>query len=149
MCVRAREQTFACMDEWGWQGYNLLQTARGQRRGGRDSNTERESTGWSEREGERGEARTSKEEMSLAGEKKCRRKRKKKSRDSRGEVEEEGEWDPLVSYWTRRPRRPHPPIVIVASVGAGEAANSSDICAVFAAESCGRACPSAPTAALR
>lgn len=30
------------MGERGWQGYNLLQTACGQRRGGRDSDTERE-----------------------------------------------------------------------------------------------------------
>lgn len=33
---------FVYMGEWGWQGYNLLQTACGQRRGGRDSDTERE-----------------------------------------------------------------------------------------------------------
>lgn len=33
---------FVCMGEWGWQGYNLLQTACGQRQGGRDSDTERE-----------------------------------------------------------------------------------------------------------
>lgn len=47
---------FVYMDEWGWQGYNLLQTACGQRRGGRDSDTERE-------RGD-GEVRTSKEKMS-------------------------------------------------------------------------------------
>lgn len=48
------------MGEWGWQGYNLLQTACGQRRGGRDSDTERE-------QGRRewgGRVRTGKEEMS-------------------------------------------------------------------------------------
>lgn len=47
------------MGEWGWQGYNLLQTACGQRQGGRDSEREQ-----GKRELRGGRVRTGKEEMS-------------------------------------------------------------------------------------
>lgn len=87
VCASAPEWMFVYMGEWGWQGYNLLQTACGQRRGGRDSDTEREQA--KERASGGGGSEDKHGRNELAGEKEYRKEIKKTRREggrSRGEV---------------------------------------------------------------
>ena len=144
MCVRVRasapEWMFVYMGERGWQGYNLLQTACGQRRGGRDSDTEREqgmerARGGEGREGEgrkRGGGRTRKGKK-WGGREGRNTDRKEKTRREGGELR--AEWIGAAYECSTVPTVlfPLPPIVIPGSVGASEAANSSDIYAAFSA----------------
>ena len=137
VCASAPEWMFVYMGERGWQGYNLLQTACGQRRGGRDSDTEREQgmervRGGEERGGRkrRGGASKGKKWVGREGR---NTDRKEKTRREGGELR--AEWIGAAYECSTVPTVlfPLPPIVIPGSVGASEAANSSDIYAAFSA----------------
>lgn len=120
------------MGEWGWQGYNLLQTACGQRRGGRDSDTEREQA--KERASGGGGSEDKHGRNELAGEKEYRKEIKKNKKRREGEVEVRCErcgFVYLSDVLLYPLSSPLPPIVMPSSVGASKAANSSDIYVAF------------------